>query len=54
MSKKKKNNKPKVIATWSSDDYQAFADRNILRSTTIPNKRRLAGRNACRNKLAWD
>ena len=39
---------------WSADDRQAFADRNILRAQTIPNKKRLANKNACRKKFAQD
>lgn len=43
----------KITSTWSDADRQAFADRNILRSSKVPNKRRIASRNACRNKAAW-
>jgi hypothetical protein len=44
----------KTPAKWSADDKQAFADRNILRAQTIPNKKRLASRNACRKKFDRD
>lgn len=43
----------KITSSWSDADYQAFADRNILRASRIPNKRRIANRNACRDKAAW-
>ena len=33
---------------WSGADRQAFADRNILRATTIPDKKKKASREACR------
>lgn len=33
---------------WSDADRQAFADRNILKSTKVPNKRRVSNRDACR------
>jgi hypothetical protein len=35
---------------WTEGDRQAFADRNILRATKIPNKKRVAAREACRGK----
>lgn len=38
----------KVINKWSDADKQAFADRNILRSKKVPNKKRIASREACR------
>ncbi len=44
--------KQKTKSTWSAADHQAFADRNILRAQTIPNKKRLASRNACRGKVS--
>lgn len=34
---------------WSDQDRQAFADRNILKAQTIPNKKALARKKACRN-----
>lgn len=33
---------------WSADDRRAFADRNILKAQTIPNKKRKRNREACR------
>lgn len=33
---------------WSAEDRQAFADRNILRAQTIPNKKALSRKKACR------
>ncbi len=45
---------PKIINTWSDEDRQAFADRNILRAQRIPNKKRLADRKACRGRVAFD
>jgi hypothetical protein len=48
---KNKNTKTKTKNTWSAEDRQAFADRNILRSHKIPNKKRIANREACRK---WD
>ena len=41
-------------AAWSDADRQAFADRNVLRASTIPNKKRIAGRKACRGRVAID
>ena len=51
---KKKNTRPRVKSTWSADDRQAFADRNVLRAQTIPNKRRAANRKACRGRVSVD
>lgn len=45
------NQKPKVKNTWSDADRQAFADRNVLRAQTIPNKKRVADRKACRGRV---
>lgn len=45
MSKTKTPNK------WSEADRQAFADRNILRAQTIPNKRRVSNKRACRGRV---
>jgi hypothetical protein len=33
---------------WNAEDRQAFADRNFVKAKTIPNKKRLASRKACR------
>jgi hypothetical protein len=33
---------------WSDEDRQAFADRNFLKAQTIPDKRKVRNRNACR------
>jgi hypothetical protein len=44
---RKPNNK------WNDESRQAFADRNILRSTKVPNKKRIASRQACRAGR-WD
>ena len=41
-------------STWSDADRQAFADKNILRAQTIPNKKRAQNRKACRGKVARD
>lgn len=35
---------------WSAEDRQAFADRNILKSRKVPNKRRVKNREACRGR----
>lgn len=43
-------NTRKITQRWSSQDRQNFADRNFLRSATVPNKRREASRKACRGK----
>lgn len=40
--------------TWSDADRQAFADRNILKASTIPNKKRAANRKACRGRVTRD
>ena len=54
MSKNKTKNRPvNKSFVWSAEDRQAFADRNILISHKIPNKRRVASREACRPKY-WD
>lgn len=39
---------------WSAEDRQAFADRNILKAQTIPNKKALARKRACRLRIAGD
>lgn len=39
---------PKHRNRWSDADRQAFADGNRTRATTIPNKRALANKQACR------
>jgi hypothetical protein len=44
-----KTKKKKMINKWSPEDRQAFADGNRLRAQTIPNKKRIANRKACRN-----
>ena len=36
---------------WSAQDKQAFADRNILKAQTIPNKKRIARKRACRGRI---
>lgn len=33
---------------WNADDRQRFADRNILRAQTIPNKKRKRNKQECR------
>ena len=43
----------KPSTKWNAQDRQAFADRNILKAKTIPNKRREASRKACRGR-SWD
>jgi hypothetical protein len=43
----------KTSTKWNAESRQAFADRNILRAQQIPNKRKLANRQACRVKK-WD
>lgn len=49
------NHKRKHMAqrAWSSEDRQAFADGNRARAATIPNKRRVANKRACRDRSAW-
>lgn len=51
MSKNTKVKKRVIDKSWSDADRQAFADRNILRAQTIPNKKRLADRKACRGRV---
>lgn len=51
MSKSKNTQKRIIDKSWSDADRQAFADRNILRAQTIPNKKRLADRKACRGRI---
>lgn len=46
--------KNKTKSTWSAEDRQAFADRNILISHKVPNKRRIASRTACRGRVTPD
>lgn len=51
----KKNSKIKTAPVrWSAEDRQAFADRNVLRAQTIPNKKRIAARKACRGRVIAD
>ena len=33
---------------WNDEDKRRFADRNILRAQTIPNKKRKRNREECR------
>ena len=42
--------KSKNAIKWSAEDRQAFADGNILKAKTIPNKKRVASRRACRGR----
>jgi hypothetical protein len=44
----------KIVNTWSQEDRQAFADKNILRAQMIPNKKRIASRRACRDHRRWE
>ena len=39
---------------WSDEDRRAFADHNILRAQTIPNKKRKRNREECRRKKLWE
>lgn len=50
---KSKSTTTKSPNAWTAEDRQAFADGNILRAKTIPNKRRESNRKACR-KGRWD
>jgi hypothetical protein len=43
----------KPIYRWNDADRQDYADRNILKAQRIPNKKRIANRNACRKKV-WN
>jgi hypothetical protein len=43
----------KVVNKWNDADKQAFADRNILRAQRIPDKRKNANKQACRN-FRWE
>jgi len=43
----------KPSTKWNKEDRQAFADRNVLKAQTIPNKKREASRKACR-RGNWD
>jgi hypothetical protein len=43
----------KTATKWNEESRQAFADRNILKAQRIPNKKKLASRQACRGKK-WD
>lgn len=37
-----------MATKWNNEDKQRFADRNILKASTIPNKKALARKKACR------
>jgi hypothetical protein len=39
----------KIISAWSTEDRQNFADRNFLKSKTIPSKKKLPP-----DKKEWD
>lgn len=39
---------------WNQTSRQAFADRNVLKAQTIPNKKRVANKRACRGRVAAD
>ena len=41
----------KQVNRWSADERQGFADGNRLRAQTIPNKKRVANRKACRGRV---
>lgn len=36
---------------WSADERRSFADGQRLRAQTIPNKKRLANKKACRGRI---
>lgn len=42
------------INKWSSSDRQAFQDGNRLKSVTIPDKRKLRNKHACRVNIPID
>jgi hypothetical protein len=44
----------RTTKSWSADDRQAFADGNVLKAKTIPNKKRVANRKACRGRVRPD
>ena len=46
--------KKRTVVKWSEEDRQNFADRNVLRAATIPNKKRVAARRACRGRVLAD
>jgi hypothetical protein len=46
--------KKRTTTEWHDEDRQAFADRNFLKAQTIPNKKRIARRKACRDKSRWE
>lgn len=55
MSNKKKTKDPfRPVNRWSEFERQAFADHLILRAQTIPNKKRVASKKACRGRANWD
>jgi hypothetical protein len=49
---KKKTTYKKKVNRWSPEERQEFADGVRLRAQTIPNKKRIAGRQACRGRVA--
>jgi hypothetical protein len=52
MSKPKHKPQRNINKAWTPADRQDFADRNVLRAQTIPNKKRIANRKACRGRVA--
>jgi hypothetical protein len=40
--------------SWSAEDHQNFADRNVLRSNKFANRKRVANKRACRDRSRWD
>jgi hypothetical protein len=54
MSKRRRKTRgqPQVVRGWTDEERRAHTEQR-LRATTIPNKRRIAARTACRNKAQW-
>jgi hypothetical protein len=48
---KKKTTYKKQVNRWSPEEREIFGDGVRLRAQTIPNKKRVAGRKACRGRL---
>lgn len=53
MASKKNHSKRNIVARWDAVERQAFADGNRARAATIPDKRKVANKRACR-RGSWD
>jgi hypothetical protein len=53
MKPHKNDRTKKIVNRWSAEDKRAFSEQR-LRAATMPNKKRVAGRKACRGRVHQD